>query len=151
MNNERVIGKNNKLPWHVPEDLAFFKEKTQGKVVIMGRKTFESIGKPLPNRTNVIISRQDLRINNTLVFKSLINAINFFKNEKEVIIIGGAEIFQLAIPLINSIYITYIDTPVVDADAWFPEMDLNSWLNIYCNKVVSKNNIQCSFNHFIKE
>ena len=134
-----VIGKDNKLPWHLPQDLKYFKAQTTGKPVIMGRKTFESIGKPLPNRTNIIITRNpDWTHENVLVCRSLADAISEAKklsNESfseaqafsEVMIIGGAEIYKTALPLVDKIYLTRIDADV-EGDAWFPELLESEWV-----------------------
>ncbi len=126
-----VIGKNNQLPWHLPQDLKYFREKTTGKPVIMGRKTFESIGKPLPNRTNIVITRnQDWSREGVIVAHDLLSAVqiagSFHKTESqvelEVMIIGGAEIYKSALEIADRVYLTYIDRDV-DGDAWFPSLD----------------------------
>jgi dihydrofolate reductase len=126
-----VIGKNNTLPWHLPQDLKYFREKTTGKSVIMGRKTFESIGKPLPNRTNIVItrnhgwSREGVRVVHDLA--AAIQVANSIQKteaqvESEAMIIGGAEIYKLALTIADRVYLTYIDRDV-DGDAWFPRLD----------------------------
>ncbi|MCU0431568.1 MAG: dihydrofolate reductase [Cytophagaceae bacterium] len=105
------IGFQNKLPWHLPADLAFFKSKTSGHHILMGRKTYESIGKPLPNRTSLVISRSQ-RIPHEQVhsFESLPEAIAFAESqqEEELFIIGGAEIYKTALPLVQKIYCTEV-------------------------------------------
>src|SRR5690242_6914236 len=102
MSENRVIGVDNHLPWHIPEDLKRFKKITSGHPIIMGRKTFESIGKPLPNRTNIIISRnKDYRAEGTITCHSLADAIHWASQapgNEEIFIIGGGEIFQQALP-----------------------------------------------------
>jgi len=125
-----VIGKDNDLPWHLPEDLKHFKELTLGKTVLMGRKTFESIlkrlGKPLPNRKNVIISRQkDYKApEGVLVFSSLDEAIKSL--QEDIYIIGGAEIYKLALPLANLMYITHVHENYL-GDAFFPAIKWSEW------------------------
>jgi len=130
-----VIGKNNQLPWHLPQDLKYFRAKTTGKPVIMGRKTFESIGKPLPNRTNIVITRNTSWMSDqVLVANNVIDAIDKAKkvlsqqdnNEREVMIIGGAEIYKTALALADRVYLTYIDRDV-EGDAWFPLLDNADW------------------------
>jgi len=116
------VGLNNQLPWHLPADLNFFKTSTSGHYVIMGRKTFESLGKPLPNRVNIIITRStDYFKENTIVFNDLDKAIQFCKNQKQdqVFITGGAEIYKIAIPVCDEIWITRIEEEF-QVDTYFP-------------------------------
>lgn len=149
MNQERVIGTNNTLPWHIPEDLAYFKQVTLGKPIIMGRKTFESIGKALPQRKNIVISRQNLSYSDVEVFNSLSDAINSLRDEPEICIIGGGELFSQALGLANSLHITMVDYPVADPCAWFPQIDLDKWELVSQHSIISKNGITCKFNHYI--
>ena len=122
------IGKNNELPWHLPADLKHFKTLTNGHPIIMGRKTFDSIGKALPNRQNIIISRQkDLKIAGADVTNSLEKALELCKNDEEVFVIGGAQIFKDALPLAHVLYLTLIPHNF-DADTFFPEIDKNKWI-----------------------
>jgi dihydrofolate reductase len=124
---ENGIGKNNQLLWHLPEDLKFFKRTTSGHTVIMGRKTYESIGKPLPNRRNLVISRQEnLKIEGVEVFANLEDAINACANEKEAFIIGGGEIYKKALPQTHKIYLTKVHHQF-DADTFFPMLDAAQW------------------------
>ncbi|TAD98769.1 MAG: dihydrofolate reductase [Bacteroidetes bacterium] len=121
----RVIGKNNQLAWHLPADLKMFKQKTSQHHILMGRKTFESIGKALPNRTNLVLSRDhSLKIESCLSIQSIEKGIDLAKkaNESELFIIGGAEIYCLALPLAQKIYLTEIQTNI-DGDAFFPELN----------------------------
>jgi dihydrofolate reductase len=114
------IGKNNALPWHLPSDLKFFKEKTNGHHILMGRKTYDSIGKPLPNRITLVVSRNaSLEIPGTHTFTSITKAIDFARseNESELFIVGGAEIYNLALPLADTLYITRIEN-AFEVDAW---------------------------------
>lgn len=124
----KEIGKNNQLLWHMPADLKFFKQTTSGHTVIMGRKTFDSVGKPLPNRRNIVITRDtDLRIAGAEVVNSLDEALSITQNEeKPVFIIGGAEIYRQALPKTDLLYLTTIHHQF-DADTFFPEFDRNEW------------------------
>ena len=115
-----VIGKNNKLPWHFPEDLKHFKQLTLGSTVIMGRKTFESIGKPLPGRENFIISRTSKSGSGIQVFNSIGNALGAVRTEK-AFIIGGAEIYRATINSMDGIYLTRIDADY-EGDAFYPDI-----------------------------
>jgi dihydrofolate reductase len=120
----RVIGKNNTLIWHLPADLKRFKTLTTGHVIIMGRKTFESIGKPLPNRTSIVISRQvDLHIEGAIIAHSVEEAILKAKSitREDIYIVGGAEIYALSLPLADQILVTQLHD-IFDGDAYFPEI-----------------------------
>jgi dihydrofolate reductase len=125
-----VIGKDNKMPWHIPADFKHFKEITLGKPCIMGRKTYESIldqlGKPLPGRTSLVISRSDYRHEGCQTFGSLEDAIEAAKSETndEVMIIGGAQIYKMSIPLADRIYLTKVHQSP-EGDAFFSELDDN--------------------------
>ena len=121
------IGANNQLMWHLPADLKFFKQTTTGHTIIMGRKTFDSIGKPLPNRQNIVITKQqNLKIEGAQVFNALADAFAAFNDQKELFIIGGAEIYRLALPLANKIYLTKVNG-VFNADVFFPNILTNEW------------------------
>lgn len=131
ISKNNCIGKDNKLPWHLPEDLLHFKKITSGKKVLMGRKTFESIfnylGKPLPNRTSIIITR-DKNYNapeGVLVYTDLDQALDENKND-EVFVIGGATIYKQTIDKADRLYITHVDKQV-DGDAFFPEINPSIW------------------------
>ncbi|WP_183562628.1 dihydrofolate reductase [Mucilaginibacter sp. SP1R1] len=121
-----AIGKNNKLLWHLPNDLKHFKDVTTGHTVIMGRKTFDSVGKPLPKRRNIVITRQAITIEGCEVVSSIQNALALCSGEDEVFIVGGAEIYRQSIPLTNRIYLTIIDQDF-DGDTFFPELDAAEW------------------------
>ncbi|WP_316830052.1 dihydrofolate reductase [Pedobacter aquatilis] len=122
------IGKNNQLLWHMPADLKFFKQTTSGHTVIMGRKTFDSVGRPLPNRRNIVITRDTkLKIDGVEVVNSLAEALKITANEdKPVFIVGGAEIYRQALPETDTLYLTTIHH-TFDADTFFPEIDKNEW------------------------
>ncbi|MAZ39992.1 MAG: type 3 dihydrofolate reductase [Legionellales bacterium] len=127
MAKNRVIGFENKMPWHLPAELQYFKKVTMGKPIIMGRKTFESIGKPLPGRDNIIITRQvDYQFNGTMVAHSLETALRRVQHHPEVMIIGGANIYKQAIHLANKMYLTVIDASF-QGDAFFPKWDAKQW------------------------
>lgn len=125
----RVIGKNNALIWHLPADLKRFKALTTGHVIIMGRKTFESIGRPLPNRTTIVISRQqDLKIEGVILAHSVEEAILKAKSisRDDIYIVGGAEIYQLSLPLADQILVTQLHD-IFEGDAFFPEISPAIW------------------------
>ncbi len=122
-----VIGQNNGLPWRLPADLKRFKALTLGKPIIMGRKTFDSIGRPLPGRTNIVITRQiDLSLPGCVVVASLPAAIAAAGDVDEAMIIGGAEIYRQALPMADHLYLTRVHASVV-GDAVFPTLDATQW------------------------
>lgn len=121
MAQNRVIGKNNQMPWHLPADLKHFKQVTLGKPVIMGRKTFESIGRVLPGRRNIVISRSTpAQSQGAEWVGSLQHAFDLLQDQAEVMVIGGAEIYRQCLPLAQRLYLTNIDL-VTDGDAFFPD------------------------------
>lgn len=156
MDSNGAIGKDNKLPWHLPEDLKFFKETTQGKIMIMGRKTFDSIGRILPGRFHIVITRQNLKSENpNLVYvSSWDNAIKIAQSlipkwPEEIFIIGGAEIFKQTLDQMDRLYLTKIDK-TVDGDCFYPNVKWDQFelkkqthfetsekfsINLYCRKV----------------
>ena len=124
-----VLGRDNQLPWHLPADLKYFKQLTTGHHVLMGRKTWESIGKPLPNRISLVVSRSDdFRPEGAAVVRTVEEGIEAARNagETELFIIGGGEIFRLAMPLADRIYLTRINHNF-EGDVFFPEIDTNLW------------------------
>ena len=124
-----IIGDNNKLIWHLSKDLIRFKNLTKGHHVIMGRKTFESMPKALPNRTNVIITRNKNYVaENIIVVNSLENALKVCKDDPQPFIIGGGEIYKIGLDYANRIELTRVHAAFDDADTHFPEIDLNSWV-----------------------
>jgi dihydrofolate reductase len=135
LSRNRVIGKNNDLPWKLPDDMRFFMETTKGHHVIMGRKNYDSLRgkfKPLPDRTNIIITRQkNLDAPGCVVFNDISEAISFAKKngEKECFIIGGSDIYKLAMPFTTRLYLTEIDAEI-DGDTFFPGVDLRSWKEV---------------------
>lgn len=127
-----VIGSGNRMPWHIPEDLKRFKAITTGHPVVMGRKTFESLGRPLPNRTNVVITRnRDYRAEGATVVGSLYEALALFGQDEEIFIIGGGEIYKQAMEIAEKLYITRIRHEF-DGDTYFPDIDGDKWSATYC-------------------
>ncbi|ERJ60970.1 dihydrofolate reductase [Sphingobacterium paucimobilis] len=122
-----AIGKNNQMPWHLPNDFKYFKKTTLGHSVIMGRKTFESIGKPLPERRNIVLTR-DQQYNNPEidVANSLQDVLTYCRDEREIFIIGGANIYQQVLPLAQRVLLTRVHA-TIDGDAFFPELPSTEW------------------------
>lgn len=121
------LGKNNALLCHLPADLQHFKQLTLGKTIIMGRRTFESIGKALPGRQNIVLSHHDLNVENVTTVSSLSDALIYSKQDSEVMIIGGANVYAQAITIVQRIYLTVIHH-VFDADVYFPSWDKANWI-----------------------
>ena len=135
MSENRVIGRNNDLPWHLPEDLKYFKRTTLGKAIIMGRVTFDSIGKPLPGRTNIVITRdKQYQKPGIEVVHSLDQALEIAKShplkegvtEAEVVVVGGADIYALALSKTDRLYLTAVHS-TIEGDTFFPEFDQQQW------------------------
>ncbi|MEH0666833.1 type 3 dihydrofolate reductase [Vibrio scophthalmi] len=121
MAQDRVIGKDNQMPWHLPADFAWFKRCTMGKPVVMGRKTYQSIGRPLPGRTNIVISRDSsLSIEGVTVVASIEQALAVAGDVEEVMIIGGGSIYQHCLAQTDKLYLTFIDAKV-EGDTQFPD------------------------------
>ena len=126
----RVIGIENRLPWRLPEDLAHFKALTLGHPILMGRKTFESLGRPLPGRTNVVITRnRDYRPDGCMVADSIPAALALCADADEIFFIGGAELYAQAIPLADRLYLTEVDIEAA-GDAWFPDYDRRAFREV---------------------
>lgn len=133
MSQNRVIGKNNKLPWHLPNDLKFFKESTMGKPIIMGRKTFESIGRPLPGRQNIVITRnQDWQHEGVTTLPDVPSAILVAttaaeeSGADEIMVIGGQQIYEQTLPMADRLYLTRVDADI-EGDAFFPAFNANAY------------------------
>lgn len=127
-----VIGLNNDMPWHLPDDFAFFKRKTSHHPIIMGRKSLEALGKPLPNRTNIIITRNpDFAAEGVTVVHTLEDAIATAQaiNQTEIFVIGGAEIYKLALPIATTLYLTEIHQ-AFEGDTYFPTFDKTDWREV---------------------
>ncbi|NOZ42118.1 MAG: dihydrofolate reductase [Alphaproteobacteria bacterium] len=135
-----VIGKDNRLPWHISSDLKYFKQKTLGKPVIMGRKTFQSIGRPLPNRTNIVLTRDvTFAPEGVIPAHTLDMALEVGRNMalvkkvNEVMVIGGAEIYRLTLPDADRLYLTRIHDEI-DGDTTFPTLNSDDWLEGSCER-----------------
>ncbi|WP_456376145.1 dihydrofolate reductase [Lutibacter sp.] len=142
-----ALGKDNKLIWHLPADLKRFKKVTLNHYVIMGRKTYESLGKPLPNRTNVIITRNlNFKAEGCIVVNSLQKAIEVSKEDKNPYILGGAEIYKQAITIADKLDLTFVHHKF-EADVFFPEIEATIWKEISREyfKADEKNNYDYSF------
>ena len=128
VSSNNVIGNKNQLPWHYPEDLKKFKKITTGHPIIMGRKTYESIGRPLPKRINIILSRKGFEAEGCYTVQSLDEAINISDklSDKEPIIIGGSKIYELALPKVTRMFVTRIPG-MFDGDSYFPHVDSKKW------------------------
>lgn len=124
-----VIGKDGRLPWHLPDDLKHFREVTEGKNIIMGRKTYETIGKPLPNRRNIVVTHQKITLPGCDVVHSLDDAIALAQRDAsdEICVIGGGEIYAQALPLASRIHLTRVHTVVEGGTAFFPEFSEAEW------------------------
>lgn len=121
MSLNRVIGNGNKIPWHIPEDFKWFKQMTTGQIIVMGRKTYESIGRPLPNRTTIVLSRAGASIRGVQMAGNLAE-INPAKEAREVYICGGAQIYEQTLPLCSDLYLTLVKRQV-EGDAFFPKFE----------------------------
>lgn len=125
-----TIGKANEIPWYLPADLKFFKRTTIGAPVIMGRKTYESIGRPLPKRTNIVLTRDPFYVGNGIVVvHSLEEALmlDVCREAEDVFIIGGGEIYRQSMPLVERVFLTIVDTEIEDGEAFFPSLDQEEW------------------------
>ena len=130
LDNKNIIGKKNGLPWYLPADLKHFKEITTGKPVIMGKTTYNSIGKPLPGRTNIILSGdKNLEVQGAKVAHSIEEALKAAGNAAEVMVIGGASIYKQFLPLANKMYLTKVYNDF-EGDVYFPELNLDEWQEI---------------------
>ncbi len=147
----RVIGKNNQLLWHISEDLKRFKKLTTGHTVIMGRKTFESIGQPLPNRHNIVISRSEgLKFKGCTAAKSLADALEIASTDEEVFIIGGGEVYRQALPLPERIYLTLVHANY-EGDTFFPALNPNEWKVVREEKVSPPEGPGISFLDYVRQ
>ena len=127
MTSEQVIGCQQGLPWHLPEDLHLFKQKTLGKTVIMGRKTYQSIGHPLPGRHNIVLSREPAVIAGVQVCNSFIEGLTEAASyQKPVFVIGGKEVYKKALPIASELHISWVDENV-EGNIHFPPFDLEDW------------------------
>ncbi|ROR98844.1 dihydrofolate reductase [Sinobacterium caligoides] len=134
MADNGVIGRNNKLPWHLPNDLKYFRSVTMGKPIVMGRKTFESIGKALPGRTNIVVSRNpDFSAEGIRVVDSLFAALTLAESiavidgSDELMLIGGAQLYRESLAQADCLYLTKVHSDVIEGDAFFPPIDWQQW------------------------
>jgi len=150
MASNRVIGLNNKMPWHLPADLKKFKKITMGSPILMGRKTYESIGRPLPGRITIIISRNlEYRQDGCLVFNDLNTALKKgCESNEEVFVIGGSDVYEAILPLADSIYLTIINK-AFEGDAFFPDIDLTDWLEVSREDITDDPDVDFSYS-FLK-
>ncbi len=127
MDRNRVIGKGDALPWHISSDLKNFKKITMGKPIVMGRKTHESIGRPLPGRDNIILTRdKNYQVEGCTVLHSMEEIFEHCKDVKEVMITGGSEIYKLSLEQATNLYLTEVHTEI-EGDTYFPEFDRDEW------------------------
>ncbi len=127
MSENRVIGKNNQLPWYLPADLKHFKKVTMGKPILMGRKTYESIGRPLPGRSNIVITRDTHYVApGCVIVHSIEQALEVARGSDEVFLIGGALLFQEMLPMTHRLYMTLIHQSI-EGDVFFPEINAKEW------------------------
>jgi dihydrofolate reductase len=150
MDENRVIGRNNQLPWHLPEDLKFFKRVTMGHPIAMGRKTQESIGRVLPGRENIVITRNsDYKCEGYTVIHSLDDFISYSKElDAEVFVIGGAEIFRELLPVVDRLYLTMI-YETFEGDTYFPEFSLEDFKLVLQEKGVRDDKNPFDYEFFI--
>ena len=153
MDENRLIGSNNGLPWHLPADLAFFKRTTLGKPVIMGRKTHESIGRPLPGRKNIVItSDRDYQAEGCEVVHSLEQALTACGEADEAMLIGGASLYQQTLEEATVLYITHIHHRF-DGDTWFPDFDRDQWVVSEQQELAAdaQNPYSCTFVKYVRD
>ena len=149
MDDNRLIGSKNQLPWHLPADLAYFKKLTTGKSILMGRKTYDSIGRPLPNRRNIVITRNsNISIPGCEVVSSIDHALELTKEDPEVMVIGGASLCEQLLPKINRLYITKIDGEF-EGDVFFPKYDDFDWLEVSCESHPKDNSNAYSYKFIV--
>lgn len=127
LSRNRVIGRNNQLPWHLPADLRFFKQVTMGKPLLLGRKTWESIGHPLPGRSMIVMTQeQDYCAQGCTVVHSLAEGLTIAGHAEEVMVIGGASLYAQALPIADQLYLTRIEADIA-GDTWFPAWQPEEW------------------------
>ena len=150
-----IIGKENKLIWHLPEDLKHFKDLTTGHTIIMGRKTFELLGRVLPNRKHIVFSQNpDFKVNdeNVEIVHSMLQIQEYIENEQENFVIGGAMIYNLLMPYVSKMYVTQIEKDF-EGDAFFPRIDENIWEEISREKGIKneENNLDYEYITYIRK
>lgn len=154
MAENRVIGYNNQLPWYLPADLKHFKAITTGNPILMGRKTHQSIGKPLPNRTNIVLTRDKnfhaLGCSTATSIDEAIKIASTCAESKEIFIIGGAEIYKQLFPLIQRVYLTIVHH-IFDGDAYFPSLQKKDWQEIECVSYLADKENAYSYSFLVME
>jgi len=155
VDENRGIGIENQIPWHLPADLARFKKLTMGHHLLVGRKTYESIGSVLPGRQMIILTRNpDYKAQDCITAETLDEALKLAekRGEKEVFIIGGAEIYREALPLADHLYLTVVHTSA-EADAYFPQFEESAWSHVCVQDFPSdeKNSLATTFKHLVKK
>lgn len=140
MASNRVIGRDNQLPWHLPNDLKYFKATTLGKPVVMGRKTYESIGRPLPGRTNIVVTtNRAFRPEGVEVVHSVDEGLDLAQRVakadgvEELMVIGGAQLYEAVMPQVDRLYVTQVHA-IVEGDALFPELEFSQWQELSCER-----------------
>lgn len=146
MSANRVIGRDNKMPWHLSADLKRFRAITMNAPILMGRKTFESIGRPLDGRTNLILSKNDhYQPQGCHVFQSLETALEAAKNYgDELFVIGGATLYEMTLPLAQRLHLTKIQAEF-EGDTFFPEFDWNDWNEVACEKITNDEKVSFAY------
>lgn len=149
--HDGVIGVNNTLPWHLPEDLKRFRALTMGHHIIMGRKTYDSLGRLLPGRTTVIVTRnENYKVEGALVAHSLEAAIALCEDDEEVFLIGGAELYQAGLKLAHKLYITEIELDVA-GDAFFPKLVSTEWQETESEAHISEKGLKFSYVTYLRK
>jgi len=158
MSENRVIGRGGRMPWHLSRDLKRFRHLTMGHAIIMGRKTFQSIGRCLPGRRSIVITRQpDFQIpgnrQSGLVVDALEAAAQATSTDPEAFVIGGGEIYRAALPSVKKIYLTLVHACIHDGDAWFPEIDFSDWELVHAEDwpADENNDFACSFQTLVRK
>jgi len=152
MNKNQVIGKDGALPWHISSDLKNFKKITMGKPILMGRKTHESIGKPLPGRENIILTENQNYLSAGCVVKNTLDeALLYCENASEVMVMGGATLYEQTLNKAEKLYITEIVDTSVDGDIFFPEYDHSQWLEISRDSFKADENNEYDYNFTVLE
>jgi len=152
MDKNRLIGSENGLPWHLPADFKHFKEVTLGKPVIMGRKTYESIGRPLPGRKNIVVSRSGFQAEGIESADSIDAALQLVSDAEDVMIIGGANFYAQMIAKAQFMYLTHVDA-TCEGDAWFPKYNESEWKKVESKNVPAddKNNYSFTISKYKRE
>lgn len=151
MDRNQLIGRDNGLPWHLPEDFRHFKAVTLGKPIIMGRKTYESIGKPLPGRKNIVVSRGGFKADGVITVPGIEQALMEAGDAEEVMVVGGANLYQQLIDRADRLYLTLVDGEF-EGDAWFPKFSLDEWKIISSRHYTAdeRNNYSFTINEYVR-